>query len=336
MRERIVWFIKVFDSANPSVFGLGECAPLPGLSSELTESFEQNLRQHLHAFSKLSLQEAISKLKEEHTRLPSSVVMALEMAFADLENKGERQYFPGEFERGKTIDINGLIWMADMDLMLQQIAIKIYDGFTCIKMKVGSLNFEKECDVISYIRRKYYRESITIRLDANGAFKPDDVLYKLNELAKYNIHSIEQPVKSGQVELMKEVIRHSPIPIALDEELIGIYHDQQKEALLTELNPHYIILKPSLHGGFIGSEEWITIAEKKNIGWWMTSALESNVGLYAIAQFTANKKITLPQGLGTGKLYDNNIPGPLLVEKGILKSFPQQPWNFDDLTFQPS
>jgi O-succinylbenzoate synthase len=335
MRERSVWFIKVTDSANPNVFGLGECAPLPGLSPELTNDFDNTIEKTLREFEHLSLKEALLKLSAGHYSFPSSIVMALEMALADLQNRGQRNYFPGKLEDGKTIDINGLIWMADLDLMLQQIAIKIYDGYTCIKMKVGSLNFEKECDILSYVRRKYYREDITIRLDANGAFKPDDALYKLNELAKFNIHSIEQPVKPGQAELMKEVIRHSPIPIALDEELIGVKDYQQKEALLTALMPHYIILKPSLHGGFTGSEEWIQLAEKYKIGWWITSALESNVGLYAIAQFTANKEITLPQGLGTGKLYDNNIDNPLLVEKGILRVSPEQPWNLPDLLFEP-
>jgi O-succinylbenzoate synthase len=335
MRQRKVWMIKCFDSNQPNVFGLGECAPLPGLSPELNDSFETSLYQHIQSFSNLNLKEAIEKLNVERHAYPSSIVMALEMALYDLANKGQRNYFSGAFEKGKSIPINGLIWMADMDLMLQQIAIKIYDGFTCIKMKVGSLNFEKECDVVSYIRRKYYREDITIRLDANGAFKTDEVFYKLNELAKFNIHSIEQPVRPKQHELMREVIKNSPIPIALDEELIGIHEKQEKEELLRYLQPHYIILKPSLHGGFAGSEEWIQLAEKHKIGWWMTSALESNVGLYAIAQFTANKGITIPQGLGTGKLYDNNIPGPLLVEKGILRSFPEQPWNFDDLTFEP-
>jgi L-alanine-DL-glutamate epimerase-like enolase superfamily enzyme len=207
--------------------------------------------------------------------------------------------------------------MGGLDFMLQQIELKIRDGFKCVKLKVGGINFEKECDVLQYIRRKYFRDNITIRVDANGAFKPQDALNKLNELAKYDVHSIEQPIKPGLPE-MEELCRISPIPIALDEELIGVNKTEDKEELLTRLKPAYIILKPTLHGGLYSCQEWIQLAEKQNIGWWITSALESNVGLNAIAQFTAEYTNALPQGLGTGMLYTDNIESPLIVNNGFL------------------
>jgi len=223
-----------------------------------------------------------------------------------------------------------LIWMGGLDFMLQQIEIKIKDGFRCLKLKVGGIDFEKECDVLQYIRRKYFRESITIRLDANGAFKPGEAIYKLIELSKYDVHSIEQPLKPGSPE-MAELCRNSPIPIALDEELIGIDIRAEKEALLDRLRPGYIILKPTLHGGLHSCQEWIQLAESQNIGWWITSALESNVGLNAIAQFTAQYSINEPQGLGTGMLYSDNIESPLTVSKGFLSYDTDLSWEKSEL-----
>jgi O-succinylbenzoate synthase len=208
-----------------------------------------------------------------------------------------------------------LIWMGDMDFMMNQINQKIAEGFRCIKLKVGGLDFDRECDTLQYIRKRYFRDDITIRLDANGAFKTDDVLYRIEQLAKYNVQSIEQPIKPGQEE-MEELCRKSQIPIALDEELIGKNSLDEKRELLERLKPQYIILKPSLHGGLAGCKEWIDLAEKNSIGWWITSALESSIGLNAICQFTTNYSITLPQGLGTGSIYSNNINSPLRVEKG--------------------
>jgi L-alanine-DL-glutamate epimerase-like enolase superfamily enzyme len=202
-----------------------------------------------------------------------------------------------------------------MDFMMDQINQKIAQGFTCIKLKVGGLDFDRECDILSYMRKRYFRNNITIRLDANGAFKVDDVLYKLEEMSRFQIHSIEQPLKPG-LEEMEELCRKSPIPVAFDEEIIGIYTQAEKMALLKKLKPQFIVLKPTLHGGLKGCEEWITIAESFGIGWWITSALESNVGLNAICQFTANYRTTIPQGLGTGSIYDNNIQSPLTVKSG--------------------
>lgn len=338
MQERDCWFIKVEDD---NTFGLGEAAPLPGLSIELDEAYERNLEKFLDRFNKARISvpattdlEQISKiLTDIIPELPQfpSVLFAFEMALLDLCNGGNHILFRNQFIQGQPIPINGLIWMGGMDLMLQQIEIKIQEGFDCLKLKVGGLDFEKECDILQYIRRKYFKKDITLRLDANGAFKNDEVMYKLHELAKYDIHSIEQPIKAGN-EMMAELCANSPIPIALDEELIGVMSNTAREKLLDKIKPQYIILKPSLHGGLFGCSQWISIAQQKKIGWWMTSALESSVGLNAIAQFTATYSNQLPQGLGTGKIYVDNIPSPLLVKSGNLSYTGPDGWgivNFD-------
>jgi o-succinylbenzoate synthase len=220
--------------------------------------------------------------------------------------------------------------MGDIDFMMGQISIKVSEGFRCIKLKVGGLDFDRECDVLGYIRKRYFRDNITVRLDANGAFKLDDVLYKLEELSKFTIQSIEQPIKPGLPE-MEELCRKSPIPIALDEELIGKTTHEEKTSLLQRLKPQYIILKPTLHGGLQGCASWIAIAEQHNIGWWVTSALESSVGLNAICQFTANYNTEIPQGLGTGGIYDNNFQSPLEVKNGQIYLSPKEKWNLEEI-----
>jgi o-succinylbenzoate synthase len=326
MKDKTSWFIRLTDAAT-GISGVGECGPLPGLSPELTPDFEDHLNQLIETINQKqfplldkpdlkSVSEWIrNNLKDQ--ALSSSVVFALETALLDLANGGQKLIFKNSFTEGGSIPINGLIWMGGLDFMLQQIEIKIRDGFTCLKLKVGSHDFEKECDVLQYIRRKYFRENITIRLDANGAFKPEEALDKLNRLARYDIHSIEQPLKPGQA-FLPELCKQSPIPVALDEELIGVENTQNRIELLNRVKPAYIILKPTLHGGLAYCAEWIELAEKTGCGWWITSALESNIGLNAIAQFTANFPINLPQGLGTGMIYTNNVEGPLVVEKGQL------------------
>jgi o-succinylbenzoate synthase len=269
------------------------------------------------------LESFISGLKSNFI---SSVRFAFETALLDLVNGGKRMIFKTKFFEGNPIPINGLIWMGGLDHTLQQIDIKIKDGFRCIKMKVGGHDFEKECDILQYIRRKYYRENVVVRLDANGAFKPEDALYKLRQLEKFNVHSIEQPIKPGLPE-MAELCRQSPIPIALDEELISAQSTEAKKELLTRIKPAFIILKPSLHGGLGSCEEWIQLAESNGIGWWLTSALESSIGLNAIAQFTSLYPIQMPQGLGTGMIYTNNIGSPLMVENGMLTYNHQTDWD---------
>lgn len=332
MKDRTCWFIKLWDESNPEVFGLGECAPLPGLSVDDKPDYELVLNRVAENVSTLKI--GRSEIWEDVNALVPpgfpSILFGLETAWLDLKNGGKRIVFNNNFLASRPIPINGLVWMGDLDLMLQQASIKIEEGFRCIKIKVGGLNFEKECDILNYIRKKYYREEITLRLDANGSFKVDEALYKLYDLSKYKIHSIEQPIKPGQTEL-EELCRKSPIPIALDEEMIGVSTAEAKKELLNKVKPHYIIIKPSLHGGIKGSQEWISIAESLNIGWWITSALESNIGLNAICQLTANYTITTPQGLGTGALYENNFESPLEVRKGELVYNPKLSWNPEEL-----
>jgi o-succinylbenzoate synthase len=314
MKDKIAWFIKVWHSGNPAVFGIGECGPLPNLSIDARPELEEVLR---------SVAEKIGTLKNPElsllrTIIPDgypSIMFAFETAFLDLVHGGKRIIYNNSFTTGTPIPINGLIWMGDMDFTMSQINIKIYEGFRCIKLKVGGLDFDRECDILNYIRKRYFRENITIRLDANGAFKVDDVLFKLTELAKFGVHSIEQPIKPGLPE-MEELCRKSPIPVAFDEELIGKTSITDKEQLLDRLKPQFIILKPMLHGGLQQCEEWIAMAESRNIGWWITSALESNVGLNAICQFTANYPVNIPQGLGTGGIYADNFTAPFQVQSG--------------------
>lgn len=328
MRDKTSWFVQVFEQDNPSVYGIGECGPLPGLSVDAVPELEQVLQEVLEKLGTLTFRQAWEE-KQVYRLVPPnfpSLVFALETALADLASGGKRSIFPNDFTKGKPIPINGLIWMGDTDFMIQQVNDKIAQGYRCIKIKVGGLDFERECDILDYIRKRHYRENITIRLDANGAFKTDEALYKLEELARFNIHSIEQPIKPG-LEEMAELCRVSPIPIALDEELIGISEKEEKKRLLEKLKPAFIILKPTLLGGFRSCEEWIELATQNNTGWWITSALESSVGLNAISQFTANYDITLEQGLGTGQIYQNNFQSPLLVESGNLRYDSSLEWN---------
>lgn len=332
MRDRTSWFIKIWNDFNPEVFGLGECAPLPGLSVDDKPEYEGVLQEVNEKIKTLNMASA-SLLKDAKAIVPSgfpSILFGLETALLDLKNGGERKIFDNSFLQSKPIPINGLVWMGDLDIMLQQASIKIEEGFRCIKIKVGGLNFEKECDIIHYIRKKYFREDIEIRLDANGAFKTEEALYKLYDLAKFKIHSIEQPIKPGKSE-MEELCRKSPIPIVLDEELIGVEDSAEKKKLLERIKPQFIILKPSLVGGIEASREWISTAESQGIGWWITSALESNVGLNAICQLTANYPINMPQGLGTGLLYDDNFQSPLEVGKGEIFYNHKSTWDLGEL-----
>lgn len=313
MRDKVSWFIKLWNTADPSVVGIGECGPLPGLSIDASPDFQTNLEKIVNSIDCDRLEwDGLQKIVPPE--LPS-IRFGLETAFLDLKNGGHRVIYENDFLKGAPLPINGLIWMGDLDFMMNQVNQKIALGFRCIKLKVGGLDFDRECDVLEYIRKRYFRDNIEIRLDANGAFKLDDALFKLNELAKFNIHSIEQPIKAGLPE-MEELCRKSPVKVAFDEELIGVSGYDKKVELLRKTKPAFVILKPTLHGGFSGADEWIRVAESNDVGWWITSALESNVGLNAICQFTANYKITMPQGLGTGSIFSNNIESPLKVEKG--------------------
>jgi len=340
MTEKTSWFLRLWDDQQPGVYGLGECGPLQGLSKEFGETFEKLLKEIADQFQKNNFMlpagtDLMAELKQffqsnKINREYSSVVFGIETALLDLMQGGQRTIFKNHFTEKKPVPINGLVWMGGLDFMLQQIEIKIRDGYRCIKLKVGGLDFEKECDVLNYIRRKYFREKIEIRLDANGAFKKEDALDKINSLKRFDVHSIEQPIKPGQPE-MEEICAKSPIPIALDEELIDIHSLREKESLLNRLKPQFIILKPTLHGGFCGCDEWIKAADRLNIGWWITSALESNIGLNAIAQFASQYTSSLYHGLGTGQIYENNFPSPLIAEKGLLHFQPNEKWDLTSL-----
>lgn len=306
--EKPTYFIYLNETEN-NITGKGECSLIPGLSIDDRPDFE------------LILQDICEKISKENSldiyNIPNeypAIKFGIEMANLDLQNGGKGIYFDNEFSRGhKSIIINGLIWMGSEAEMWNQVRHKAELGFKVIKLKIGALDFEKEIKLLQRIRSEY-GNTFEIRLDANGAFQVNEALQKLEKLAQFNIHSIEQPVKSSQWDSMAILCKSSPIPIALDEELIGIFSQEQKEALLNKILPQYIILKPSLLGGFKESDEWILIAEKLKIGWWATSALESNLGLAAISQWVGGKAISLPQGLGTGGLYTNNVESKLILQ----------------------
>lgn len=329
MTDKTSWFIVIRHATDSSVAGIGECGPLPGLSLEPVDKLDLIFEELLNKLNNLRdfSDKHIDQLVPPEW---SAVRFALETAWRDYQQGGRRLIFDNSFVRGEPIPINGLIWMGDLDFMLKQVAEKVAQGYRVIKMKVGGIDFEKECEILDYIRRRYYRENPEIRLDANGAFRPDEVLYKLKELALFRIHSIEQPV-APQQEIMEEICRKSPIPVALDEELIGVWNITQKRNLIHKLQPAYLILKPSLHGGFQGCREWISLAEQNKSGWWITSALESNIGLNAICQFTAEYPVTGVHGLGTGQLYEDNFVSPLHADAGMIRHDADKNWDLRDL-----
>lgn len=306
------WKLKLANQEG--ITGLGECSVIPGLSPDYVsdEQYEKQLE--------IVCQDPIRFIENKQLLLDyPSILFGLESAYFDLVNGGKQLFFDSaKNTSGFKIPINGLIWMGDPEYMQSQIEEKLAAGFTCIKLKVGAIDFKQELNLLEGIRSRFDSSRITLRVDANGAFSPDDALWKLDELSKLDIHSIEQPIKAGNRELMAQLCAQTPLPIALDEELIGINLPEEKIALLNTIRPQYIILKPSLHGGFSGTKEWIELADSRNIPWWITSALESNIGLNAIAQFTAEYNPALPQGLGTGGLYETNFDAPLTIEQGYL------------------
>jgi len=308
LTEKHAWFLSIWNQESHEIIGVGECSIIPGLSPDFV-SFE-NYEQQLY--------ELCDDISLDLTNWPS-LKFGLEMALLDLKNQGNQVYFQNDFHKGELkIPINGLIWMGSEEFMQTQIDEKIAAGFKTIKMKIGSIDFETEFKLLSKIRERYPSEELTLRVDANGSFSIDEALQKLTKLASLDIHSIEQPIAAGQLKKMRELCSLSPLKIALDEELIGINSIASKINLLDTIKPSFIILKPSLHGGFSGCEEWISLAEERNIAWWITSALESNIGLNAICQFTSEYNNYLPQGLGTGSLYIDNIPSDLSVENGFI------------------
>lgn len=318
LKHKKTWFIRVYDESKPSVCGIGEAGPLKGLSIDDIDDFEDHLNEELNRLGTVSMpvnQNEVFDLARNISDKMPSVRFGVETAFLDLLKGGKRAHFDNDFyAKGKPIRINGLIWMGDSKLMLNRLEEKMSSGFGCIKIKIGAISFDEELQLLQNARKRFPETELELRVDANGGFSYDQVLQVLRKLKELGVHSIEQPIKAGQVDLMAKLCEQTPVPIALDEELIGVVAYADKEQLLGKIKPQYIILKPSLLGGFASCLEWIEIAEKTNIGWWVTSALESNIGLNAICQFTSWLDVSMPQGLGTGGLYKNNIQSPLTVE----------------------
>tara|TARA_R110000868_G_scaffold299242_3_gene559489 strand:- start:6157 stop:7194 length:1038 start_codon:yes stop_codon:yes gene_type:complete len=321
LKTKETWFIRI---QNNNREGIGECGMFKGLSVDDRPDYEEKLQWVCNHIN-LELSDLLQTLSE----FPS-IQFGLEMALKSLEAENQFELFPSEFTKGnKSIPINGLIWMGTERFMRQQIKDKIEAGFKCIKMKIGALNFQTEIELLKSIRKEFSSKDIELRVDANGAFSASEALEKLKIVSEFDLHSIEQPIKQGQIAEMSKLCKKTPLPIALDEELIGVFSIENKQELLQIIKPQYIILKPSLVGGFQGSDAWMDLAEQHKIGWWITSALESNVGLNAIAQYTYTKQNKLPQGLGTGGLFTNNIESPLEVKNGLLHYNSNNSWNFN-------
>ena len=310
MTHKETWFIII---ENNQKKGVGECGILRGLSCDDRPDYEEKL-----AWTCANIHLGVDQLWEALIEFPS-IQFGVEMAFQSLASENPFLLFPSSFTDGqKSIPINGLIWMGNEAFMKQQIEVKLAEGFHCLKLKIGAIDFDEELKLLGYIRQNFTPEEVEIRVDANGAFNKSEALNKLNQLSGFKLHSIEQPIQKNNTDSMSELCKSTPIPIALDEELIGVFSLEDKEQLLLKIMPQYIILKPSFVGGFRGTNEWILLAEKYNIKWWITSALESNIGLNAIAQWTFLKDNLMPQGLGTGALYTNNFECQLEVSIGQL------------------
>uniref|UniRef100_UPI0032165126 o-succinylbenzoate synthase n=1 Tax=uncultured Draconibacterium sp. TaxID=1573823 RepID=UPI0032165126 len=317
------WYIFLYDVDDPQNTGIGEVSIIPGLSIESEEQIE------------IKLSEICSAIEEDRFNFDSplpdfpSIKFGLEMALLDYHSKTYGILFPSDFTDGqKGIKTNGLIWMAPMQDMYRQVEQKLEAGFRCLKMKIGAIGIEQELEILNNLRSKFSPEELEIRVDANGAFSYDaavGILAKLNDL---KIHSIEQPIAPGQINEMAALCKKCAIPIALDEELIGTYSYAEKKELVSQIRPQYLILKPSLLGGFKASLEWITIAGELGVDWWATSALESNIGLNAIAQWVATLETDRYQGLGLGNLYEKNVNSPLVLKGESLFYDPTQMWNY--------
>ncbi|MCT3920510.1 o-succinylbenzoate synthase [Elizabethkingia anophelis] len=304
LTEKETYFLHIYDGEKK---GTGECGIFRGLSYDDVPDYEEKLKWLCD-----NINAEYNFLQQQLLHYPS-IWFGYEQAILNLKHGGHI-YFPGEFTEGKeSITINGLIWMGNVDFMKEQIALKLHDKFHCIKLKIG-VHWDEEKKVLEELCKTFPKNQLELRVDANGAFAPEKAKIVLEELAFLDIHSIEQPIKAGNPEEMALLCASTPTPIALDEELIGITELEEKQKLLETIKPQYIILKPSLVGGISGSDEWIALAEEQNIGWWITSALESNIGLNAIAQYTYTKKNPMPQGLGTGALFTNNTPSSLRLE----------------------
>lgn len=313
---RKVWYV-VLKERETSAWGIGECAPLPDLSCDAIPNLEEKIEAACRGLLK------DEEIDCEALRAYPSILFALETAWQQLYGAGKRLW-DTSFSRGeKGIPINGLVWMGDYATMRERVQAKLEAGFRCIKLKIGAIHFEDELALLAMIRNSFPSEKIQLRVDANGAFSPEEALDKLNKLAAFQLHSIEQPIRARQWKEMASLCTRTPLPIALDEELIGVNIPSEKAKMLDEICPQYIILKPSLHGGLSGAKEWIDLAKERGIDYWITSALESNIGLNAIAQWTATFEPILPQGLGTGMLFTDNVEMPLSIKGDELFYLPQ-------------
>lgn len=318
LKTKETWFIRLTENNK---YGIGECGILRGLSIDDRPDYEDKLKwvcENIH----LGKEQLFTQLVE----FPS-LQIGIEMAYLSLNAQHPYVLFPSAFTQGnKGIAINGLIWMGEFNFMKQQIEEKLNQGFTCVKLKIGAIDFESELNLLKKIRKEFAANEVELRVDANGAFEVNDALEKLKRLSEYQLHSIEQPIATKQWQEMAELCQTTPLPIALDEELIGVFNVTNRQKLLQTIQPQYITLKPSLVGGFANTKNWIELAKNQNIGWWLTSALESNVGLNAIAQFTETLQTNMPQGLGTGSLYTNNVTSPLEVKCEKLWYNPKINW----------
>ena len=306
------YYLTITDDNRSSIKGVGECATLPDLSCDAVPEYFKILSDVCR------MVEQTGNIPYDILRPYPSILFGLETAFAQLEANGSTCLYDTPFGRGEEgITINGLVWMGTFEEMYSRLETKLKAGFHCVKLKIGAINFDKELDLIKHIREAFDKNTIELRVDANGGFSPDNAMERLEALAKYDIHSIEQPIKQHQWGEMARLCKETPLPIALDEELIGVNVKSMKEYLLDTIRPQYIILKPSLHGGMYGCTEWIQMAKERGINSWITSALESNVGLNAIAHYCAKTygpSVSMPQGLGTGQLFTDNIDMPLVID----------------------
>ena len=309
---RLSYYLTITDDDRPGIKGVGECATLPDLSCDAVPEYFKILSDICR------MVEQTGNIPYEMLRPYPSILFGLETAFAQLEANGSTRLYDTPFGRGEEgITINGLVWMGTFEEMYSRLEAKLKAGFHCVKLKIGAIDFNKELDLIKHIREAFDKNTIELRVDANGGFTPENAMARLEALAQYDIHSIEQPIKQHQWGEMARLCKETPLPIALDEELIGVNVRSMKEYLLDTIRPQYIILKPSLHGGMYGCNEWIQMAKERGIGSWITSALESNVGLNAIAHYCAQTYgpvVSMPQGLGTGQLFTDNIEMPLMIE----------------------
>ena len=321
-----VHFILLYHTDDPSSAGIGECSLFPGLSFDDVKGFRDKLKQIVERINQGNY------FNDPSLSEWPSISFALETAWKDLRTMGSKILYPSDFTEGKdAIDINGLIWMDNKDEMIRQIRQKLTEGFTCLKMKIGSLNLDDELEILRFIRSQANAEDLEIRVDANGAFRPSQTSDIIRMLADLDIHSIEQPIAAGHTEAMAKLCESSPVPIALDEELIGKHSLTQKRRVLDAIKPQYLVLKPGLLGGISACKDWISLAEERHINWWITSALETNIGLSAIAQWTYTLKKSIYHGLSTGSLFSNNINSPLYVSGEKLYYDPDVKWNLAGL-----